>query len=49
MLIAELYHLCASFDAEGGLGGEVASTRSQQLVILEDVGHGLRGHGRTYP
>ena len=47
VIIAKLYRFLASFDTDGDLRVPVASTRSQQSGILEDVGHGLRGHELT--
>ena len=43
VIIAKLHRLLIQLDAEGSLQVEVAATRSQKSVILQDVGHGTPG------
>ena len=43
IVIAKLHSLLTQIDAEGNLKIEVANTRSQKSVVLQDVGHGLPG------
>ena len=43
VIIAKLHRLLTQLDAEGALQVEVAATRSQKSVILQDVRHGAPG------